>query len=343
MAIGQNNLAKAKIAKNDEFYTDIHDIENEVNRYRAQLKGKIILMPCDDPQLIPGFVGTSEESSSKFWVFFHKNFNNLGLKKIIATHFAPPYPAYMIEYSGGNDQDVSAYTQIDLKENGDFRSEEVKKLFKISDIIITNPPFSLFREFVSQIVEMNKKFLIIGNKNAISYKETFKLFLENKIWLGYTNVKEFDKIDGTSQIFGNVGWFTNLQTSRRNEKLELYKSYTKKEYQNYDNYDAINVDKVTEIPKDYYGAIGVPITFLDKYNPEQFEILGSGASKELLVYNKRYTNPMKHMENKITSDPSLNCKLTIAIENPIKSTYYSDGKKYLIVPYARLIIKRRGK
>lgn len=277
------NMNRALAAKNDEFYTRLVDIESELKNYRSQLKSKVILLPCDDPDLIPELNGnTIEERSSKFWVFFHKNFAFLGLKKIIATHYSSEAPSYMIEYSGGSDNDISVFDRKILAGNGDFRSEEVKQLYKEADIIVTNPPFSLFREFVAQLIEMDKKFLIIGNKNAITYKETFKLIKENKLWIGYTNVKEFisskDGVLGT-QKFGNIGWFTNLDVKKRHEDIETIAVYKGNEskYPKYENYNAISVDKLKDIPMDYYEEMGVPTSFLDKFNPKQFELVHMAA------------------------------------------------------------------
>ena len=230
------NLHKAKQGKNDEFYTQLCDIENELRHYKEHFRGKTVLCNCDLPH-------------SNFVKYFQDNFQELGLKKLL--------------HSGYN------------KENntGDFRSAECIELLKQADIVVTNPPFSLFREYVSQLVEFDKKFLIIGNQNAITYKEIFKLIKENKLWLGKTFPKQFKQPNGKFKIFGNITWFTNIDYPQRHEDLVLYKKYTPQEYPHYDNYNAINVDKTKDIPLDWAGAMGVPITFLDKYNPEQFEIV----------------------------------------------------------------------
>jgi len=251
------NLQKARKAKNDEFYTRIEDIEKELVHYKDHFKDKIIYMNCDNPEV------------SNFWKYFYLNFKHFGLKKIISTHYDAKKPTYKWEYDG---KDV---LKESLEQNGDFRSPESIELLKKSDIVVTNPPFSLFREYIDQLMEYNKKFVIIGNKNAISYKEIFKLMKNNEIWLGYTSPKEFLQPDGTMKKFGNIGWFTNLEISKRNEELILHKKYygNEQDYPKYDNYNAINVDKVSDIPYDYEGYIGVPITFLDKFNPNQFEII----------------------------------------------------------------------
>ncbi len=305
------NLRAASKAKNDEFYTQLVDIELELKHYKEHFKNKVIFCNCDDPY------------ESNFFKYFAMNFNYLGLKKLIATCYDNSpivytqfsilgvnenkiYPnenrhAYKIEINEVEDMnhdgaidlsDVQLLLQnkkntlVHLKGDGDFRSEECVELLKQADIVVTNPPFSLFREYVSQLVEYNKKFLIIGNKNAITYKEIFKLIKENMLWLGYRNINSdmwlivpgnyaCEKvIDGKRLKHIMACWFTNLETTKRHENLILYKHYNPDEYPKYDNYDAINIDKTCDIPCDYDGCMGVPITFLDKYNPDQFEILG---------------------------------------------------------------------
>ena len=266
------NLATAKRIKNDEFYTRYEDIEVEVMKYRKQFCNKIVYLPCDDPA----------EKKSEFWSFFVNNFDAFGLKKLIATHYDENGKAYKIwienDISGDGYIDDDDAQQEDLVGNGDFRSPECIDILKECDIVCTNPPFSLFREFVSAIITHDKKFLIIGNQNAFTYKETFSLIKTNKIWTGYNMVKKFYQPDGSIKEFGNVCWFTNLSTSKRIEKLVCTKTYNATEYHEYDNYKgAIEVSKVVNIPNNYNGIMGVPITFIDKYNPEQFEILACSA------------------------------------------------------------------
>jgi len=203
-----------------------------------------------------------------------------------------------------------------LHGDGDFRSPECIELLKQADIVITNPPFSLFREYVAQLMEYNKKFLIIWNDNSITYKWIFSLIKEDKLWLWYTKVKEFKKPDNTTQKFWNVGWFTNLETTKRNEELILYKTYNENEYPKYDNYDAINVDKIANIPMDYEGAMGVPITFIDKYNPKQFEILGfTHRNDPYNLKTKFYTKEDDVNFNDLNGSP------IIKENNKYKSTY----------------------
>lgn len=278
-----SNLHQAKMAKNDEFYTQIGDIENELRHYKAHFKDKVVLCNCDDP------------TYSNFWKYFHLNFEVLGLRKLIATHYDAQKPTYKLEYEGGDDGNIEAGMRTDLIQNGDFRSDECIELLKESDIVVTNPPFSLFREYVAQLMEYGKKFLIIGNINAITYKEFFPLLKDNKVWVGYTNPKIFVTPKGVTKKFGNVMWFTTLDHPKRHEKLSMTGQYKKNPefWPKYDNYDAINCDAVEThgtkhgIPGDYYGYIGVPITFLDKYNPDEFEIIGADfdLAKPILLNN----------------------------------------------------------
>ena len=265
-----DNLRAAKRVKNDEFYTIYEDIEAEVMRYRKQFRDKIVYLPCDDPA----------EKKSEFWSFFVNNFDAFGLKKLIATHYDENGKAYKIWIDGDTSNDGfiddGDAKQEDLIGNGDFRSPECIDILKECDIVCTNPPFSLFREFVNQLITHEKQFLIIGNQNAFTYKEVFKLIKTNKVWTGYNMVKKFHQPDGSTKEFGNVCWFTNMPTTKRIEELILTKKYADDPslYPKYDNYDAIEVSRVVNIPNDYYGVMGVPITFIDKYNPNQFEILG---------------------------------------------------------------------
>lgn len=201
---------------------------------------------------------------------------------------------YKMEYTGGDDNNIETGIKTQLKGNGDFSSQECLDILDECDIVVTNPPFSLFKNYVPILIAHKKKFLIIGNKNAITYKEFFPLLKDNKVWIGYNNVKSFIQLDGSIKKFGNIGWYTNLEIEKRHEKLILNKKYTPKEYSNYDNYLAINVNKVIDIPYDYNGVIGVPITFLDKYNPDDFEILGAdeaegkGLSNGLYIQGSKY-------------------------------------------------------
>ena len=284
-------LRKADRIKEDEFYTQLSDIEKELSHYKEYFRGKTILCNCDDPRI------------SNFFRYFALNFNEFGIKKIISTCYKNQdvdlftqndcEKAVYIEYTGNPDDPTSTdFSTIEVKElkgDGDFRSQECIDLLKQADIVVTNPPFSLFREYVTQLIEYSKKFIIIGNQNAISYKEIFKLFKENKIWLGYKSGDMAFRVPDNSEprttcfwidekgnkwrSMGNVCWYTNLDTTKRHEDLILYKTYSAEEYPKFDNYDAINVNKTSDIPLDYDGLMGVPITFFDKYNPEQFEVI----------------------------------------------------------------------
>jgi len=285
------NLNKAKDAKKDEFYTQLADIERELKYYRDHFKGKVVYCNCDDPRV------------SNFFHYFSYNFEKLGLKKLITTCYKnqemdlfsqnKSERAIYLEYNGDkNGHNVPDPDEIGIRHlsgDGDFRSKETIELLKQADIVVTNPPFSLFREYVAQLIEYDKKFVIIGHQNAITYKEIFKLIKENKIWLGYgfnggaahfinEHYEDYatagDHKEGMIRVSGVV-WFTNLEINKRHEDLILYKKYTPKEYPQYDNYNAIEVSKTSEIPIDFDGIMGVPVSFMDKYNPEQFEIVGS--------------------------------------------------------------------
>ncbi len=310
--VGLNQAAKAK---KDEFYTQLVDIEKELKHYKGQFRGKAVYCNCDDPY------------ESNFFKYFASNFNALGLKRLITTSYVGSSISGsflpLLEVAGLKPQgkepfkleinevkDLDADGAVDLKDVelllkrdanvatplkglGDFRSEECIELLKTADIVVTNPPFSLFREYVAKLTEHNKKFLIIGNVNAITYKEIFPLMREDKLWLGasiHSGDREFRVPDGyplNAAGFrvddeGNkyirvkgVRWFTNLDYEKRHERVVLYKKYTPEEFPRYDNYDAVEVGKPKELPMDYEGAMGVPITFFDAYNPDQFEILGS--------------------------------------------------------------------
>ena len=291
------NLHAAKVAKNDEFYTRFEDINFEINLvehgYRPFFKDKIVYCNCDDPE------------ESNFWKFFKARFNGLKLKKLISTHYDQEgKSSYKLEYDG------ERVVKSELDGNGDFRSPECVELLKESDIVVTNPPFSLFREFVALLMKYEKKFVIIGNKNAITYKEIFPLIKDNKVWLGYTSPNEFIIPGGeiTKQVTGLCRWFTNLEIPKRHEPMLLGGSYErgskKGMFPKYDNYDAINVDRVCDIPEDYDGVMGVPITFLDKYCPEQFELVGTtesegkGFSNGLWISNSGVAQPVVKNERK---------------------------------------------
>lgn len=294
--VKNKQLQCAKKDKNDEFYTQLPAIEIELSHYEEHFRGKTVLCNCDDPRV------------SNFFRYFALKFNALGLKRIITTCYKSNTPdlfsqndaeqAVYLIYDGNDGASMPDWDKVDvkpLKGDGDFRCAECIELLKQADIVVTNPPFSLFREYVAQLMKYNKKFLIIGNQNAITYKEIFPLIKDNRIWLGCNsgdmeftvpadseprNTRYWQDESGQKwRSMGNVCWFTNLEHSKRHEELILYKRYTPEEYPKYDNYNAINIDKTKDIPCDYDGAMGVPITFLDKYNPKQFEIIGATESE----------------------------------------------------------------
>ena len=364
-------LGNAQQNRQDEFYTQRSDIEKELNNYNHlsknnHFKDKVVFCNCDDP------------TESNFFKYFADNFTVLGLKKLICTHYEPDEnkKSYVLTIIRGRDVNkdgkINRHDVIKnemLFSNGDFRSDECIELLKESDIVCTNPPFSLFREYIAQLVKYNKKFLIIGNQNAITYKEIFPLIKENKIWLGCTmngsnrwfrvpnnfrdtvSTKIGDGNDGFEKgvkycFVKAVVWFTNLDCQKRHDEFipRNYKSYNENDYKKYDNYDAINVDNVNDIPVDYYGTIGVPITFLHKRNPDQFEIIGLGNSKDNFTPNKEYINPKKVLKNgNIVNGGAINCVLAISQKDiPFNTIFYtSDNSDYLIPPYARILIRRK--
>lgn len=384
------NLTQAKKAKNDEFYTQLTDIEKELSHYTKHFKGKVVLCNCDDP------------FESNFFRYFVLNFNRLGLKKLITTSYAGSPIAYrqlnMFDYvdgvapdgrkraykaevtvvhgktatSGYNMDDianlfVTGENKLELLEgDGDFRSQECLDILDEADIVVTNPPFSLFREYVATLMEHKRRFIIIGNINCITYKEIFPLIKNNELWPGVNekggtrrgNTLLFsvsNDYNSSSIVYGknnqrfaqvSAWWFTNLDIKKRHEDLILVKQYHghEDEYSHYDNYDAINVDKTVDIPCDYDGVMGVPITFLDKYNPEQFEIVGLGNGAELFGPTKTYKNVVTMKNGKaISNGNAVNRVLVWKLkELPIKGTYYRlETGELLFAPYARILIRKR--
>lgn len=290
------NLHKAKNEKNDEFYTQLADVAEELKHYKEHFKDKIVFCNCDDP------------TWSAFWKYFHLNFTKLGLRKLVSTHYDKNEPTYKMEYEGGDDNNIEAGVKTALEDNGDFRNQECLDLLDECDIVVTNPPFSLFREYVKTLMEHGKKFVIIGNMNCITYKEIFPLIKNNEVWMG-PSITSGDRkfnvpddyplkasgcgIDEDGRKFirvKGVRWFTNIDHAKRHEKLVLWKHYMHEDYLKFDHYDAINVDKTKDIPVDYDGVMGVPITFLDKYCPEQFEII-NGIGRYACI-DADYVNPI---------------------------------------------------
>lgn len=376
------SMSAAIKAKNDEFYTLLTDIEKEMRHYRNHFKGKTVRCNCDDP------------FESNFFKYFVLNFNRLELKKLIATCYATspiagqqlslfdvvggeeeqrnkPYKAvvtkvYDVTGDGGVDMfDVAELFKTheneltELEGDGDFRSDECLALLDEADIVVTNPPFSLFREYVATLMEHDKKFIIIGNSNAITYKEVFPLIMQNKLWLGVTRsgtgsmwfrimddfpVKSGQKVENgvRYQTIGNSAWFTNLDVKKRHEEMILVKRYTPDDYPRYDNYDAIEVSKILDIPLDYSGVMGVPITFLGKYNPDQFEIVGitktwfGGASKTYDMQTQVSKNGATSTVSKLNDGPAL--RLSVP---PKDKTYYIVDGEYFIQAYARVLIRNK--
>lgn len=341
MAKKNSNLNQAKKAKNDEFYTQLSDIERELSHYKEHFRGKTVLCNCDDPYI------------SNFFRYFAYNFEHLGLKRLITTCYKNQTmdlfssnnseQAIWLEYFGDKNGDrVPNPEEIGIhnfKGDGDFRSAECIELLKQADIVVTNPPFSLFREYVAQLIEYNKKFLIIGSKNAISYKEIFPLLQKNKMWIGITGVKTFMKPYGETQTFGNVGWYTNLVHKKRHEELILYKTYNPEDYQKYDNYNAIEVAKVSDIPCDYDGIMGVPITFLDKYNPSQFEILGITDNE-----NARSLYRDEPISIVCDTNAEYNGQANTNESNIIVPGYKKYDRPYIqgVRKYARILIRKKN-
>lgn len=366
---GNSNLRNANKAKNDEFYTQLADVESELKHYRKHFAGKTIFCNCDDPY------------ESNFFKYFAMNFNYLGLKKLIATCYmgSPvvgqqfeqlslfdilpseentpkrfPYKIEITEVIDINGDGAVDLTDVEyllrnkknsltlLNGDGDFRSPECVELLKQADIVVTNPPFSLFREYIAQLMEYDKKFLVIGNKNALTYREIFPLLRDNKMWTGYRGfsggmwfysdcVGKTEKVIDDKRVVNVPSiWFTNLDHKKRHEELELYKKYNPEEYPKYENYNAINVDKTADIPEDYDGEMGVPITFIDKYNPDQFEIIGLGISNSgLEIGVEPYKPEHKKYRKEIQKRGAVDGDLYMMIDNVVT------------VPYARIIIKKR--
>ena len=338
-----NYLNTAKATKNDEFYTQLEDIENELKYYKDYFKGKVVYCNCD------GFLN---EEKSNFFVYFSLNYEFLGLKGLICTKYNSNGKGKKYEYygdlNGNNYPDEEEIFTSDLEGDGDFRSEECIELLKKCDIVCTNPPFSLFRQYVAQLFEYNKDFLIIGNVNAISYKEVFPMIKENKMWLGYNTNKSCDFIIPDNYVVKGPGyvnergakhavvpgicWFTNLDIQKRHDFIHSGRRYarTPKKYPKYDNYDAINVDKTNEIPDDYDGVMGVPITFMDKYSPDQFEIIGLGiANLGLSIGVHPYKPEHKQYRKEIQKRGAVDGDL-----------YMLDENGNPVVPYARVLIRR---
>ena len=365
--MANKNLNKAKEAKKDEFYTQLEDINNELRHYREHFRGKTVLCNCDDPRV------------SNFFKYFAYNFEFLGLKKLIATCYKNQdvylfsegtseqavYLVYEGDKNGNHIPDDEEIEVLPLKGDGDFRSEECIEFLKEADIVVTNPPFSLFREYVAQLIKYDKKFLIIGNVNAITTKDIFPLIMEGKMWFG-ASIHSGDRkfwvpddyplnaagcgVDDTGKKFikvKGVRWFTNLDYKERHEDLILYKRYSEDEYPTYDNFPAIEIGKTEDIPGDYEDIMGVPITFFDKYNPDQFEIIGLTqiGCHDLCPDTKKY-NDYKEIDR--ASDTPTGQSGGKTNENAVlkgkgtKKTYYLGPNGEIVhSAYKRLLIRRK--
>lgn len=370
--MANENLQAAKAAKKDEFYTQLTDIEKELRHYKEHFRGKTVLCNCDDPRV------------SNFFRYFQLNFEHLGLKRLITTCYKSQevdlfsqqnsekavYLIYDGDKNGNRALDPEELQVMPLKGDGDFRSPECVELLKQADIVVTNPPFSLFREYVALLMQYEKKFLIIGNQNAITYKEIFPLIMNNKMWLGYhsghtlfavpddyevpdfydisdkkrlsSNGYKFDENGKLWRNLGNICWYTNLDIQKRHEEMILYKSYSPEEYPKYDNCDAIEACPCENIPSDYYGKMGVPITWIEKYCPTQFEILGitktwfGFASK---VYGEQVQVDKNGKTSKVTK---LNDGPVLKLDSiPSGATYYKVGDEIFTQLYARILIRRK--
>lgn len=337
------NLHAAKSNKNDEFYTRLEDIENEISMhedYVRQFQGKTVLCNCDDPEW------------SNFFLFFRLHFKQLGLKKVVFTHFEMDgSPSYKLEWSGDYlGYDTLNLIRTPLEGNGDFRSPECVALLDECDIVVTNPPFSLFREFVNLIIDHGKDMVIIGNKNAIICKEIFPLIKENKLALGYESPNEFKTPDGTitKQVNGLCRWFTTLDLDKYHEEIFLGCKYAlhPERYPKYDNYDAINVDKVKEIPSDYDGVMGVPITFLDKYCPEQFEIVGciQRGCHDNFPDTKKYDTYLEYRQDGTKTGSTgnkTNENANLVQNDKIHNYFMNDEGECIQSKYGRIFIRRK--
>lgn len=372
------SLLRASKEKNDEFYTQLSDIENELRHYREQFKEKIVFCNCDDPY------------ESNFFKYFATNFNFLELKKLICTCYngSPvegeelslydvknlkdkqvskklPYKIEISEVQDENGDGAIDLTDVEyllknkknaltlLDGDGDFRSNECTELLKQADVVVTNPPFSLFKEYVAQLMTYQKKFVIIGSINAINYKEIFPLIQDNKMWLGYgfNNQNAYFYTRNTSNFadgvydpntglvkFRNCVWYTNLDTSKRHEVLTLYKKYTPEDYPQYYNYDGIEVKKISDIPYDYDGDMGVPITFLNNYNPEQFQIIGRGNDVKKTILHKTAGDEIHFIKDGVVI---YTVPYTVPERKAGNSLRIKENGKPGSIPYGRIIIRKK--
>ena len=336
--MANDSLNKAKKAKNDEFYTLYSDVAKELAHYQQHFKGKIVYCNCDNPKW------------SAFWRYFHINFSAMGLKKLIATYKGNP--TYKMEYTGGIDIDVTVGLRTPLKGDGDFRSQECLDILKESDIIVTNPPFSIAREYyIPMLYKYNKKFLIVGDLNWVKYKYVFPLFQSNQLWFGVNSIKKFLQPNNIVEKFGNKLWYTNLDHNICNAKIICHRKYNESEYIKYDNYDAIDCCPTSTIPVDYGGIMGVSSSYLIHHNPDQFEIVGiacgCNTDSPTKTYNK---NQIQHTYDKRSKSFKSRIKVTklndgcpvIHLDTPYTdATYYEVDGQFYARTYVRIFIRRR--
>ncbi len=336
------NLNDSKRRKNDEFYTLLPDIEAELQHYKKRFRGKIIYCNCDNPEF------------SNFWKYFKAHFKEYGIKKLIATYYDSGKPTYKYVLDSENDEPV----KTPLYGDGDFRSLECIEILKEADIIVTNPPFSLFREYIAQLIKYDKRFVIIGSLNAVGYRDVFPLIMKGKIWISSNNQHQFFRIPddydiGVTKVdsdghkyaaIGNIAWFTNIRTQREFANLPLTALYSPEKYPHYDNYDAINVNRLSEIPCDYDGVMGVPVTFIAKYNPGQFKILGitTGSDAFEASPTKKYINPIRIGSNNKGGSSTNTSAVLFLSEPPEDGAYYTadNVEGFLKVLYKRILIQK---
>lgn len=308
------NLSKARKTKNDEFYTFYEDVEKEVNEYKDYLENKIVYCNCDNPEY------------SQFWKYFKDNFRELKIKKLISTYLSEE--AYKTVYNG------TTIEKTKLIGNGSFNSKECLNILKEVDVVITNPPFSIFSEYISSLIDNNKKFLVIGNKNAVIYKDVFPYIRDNKVSLGFNNITKFYQPDGEIKKFGNIGWFTNIKSKHKKKPLLLTEEYNNNKYKKYYNFDAINVDRLVDIPKDYCDVMGVPITYIDYHNEEMFDIVGIDGKdfgEELGIKSVGKDWMKIYRENGKTGHISASMRVLVLLEDGIATQ-----------KFRRILIKRKN-
>ena len=308
------NLHKARKTKNDEFYTFYEDVEKEVNEYKDFLENKIVYCNCDNPEY------------SQFWKYFKDNFRELKIKKLISTYLSEE--AYITVYNG------TTIEKTKLSGKGSFNSEECLTILKEVDVVITNPPFSIFSEYLSSLINNNKKFLVIGNKNAVIYKDVFPYIRDNKVSLGFNNITKFYQPDGEIKKFGNIGWFTNIKSKYKKKPLLLTEEYNNNKYKKYYNFDAINVDRLVDIPKDYCDVMGVPITYIDYHNEEMFDIVGIDGKdfgEELGIKSVGKDWMKIYRENGKTGHISASMRVLVLLEDEIATQ-----------KFRRILIKRKS-